>query len=162
RSAPGRRETAAASRARHSIARRPRRGARRHRGAPVGPLMTARAAALVLAGVSAVAAWQTTRIDPDVRSVLASDLRFSPSEFLDIDRGRIVRHTIPSGVAGEVAVVGGVRIRASKESMLEAVRDIERFKKNPDVLEIGRFSQPPTIHDLDRLSVDANDFDVRT
>ena len=99
-------------------------------------------------------------LDPLLKTVLARDLKFSPGELADLQRGRIAKHTIASGVAGEVAVVGGVRIRASREMFFDRLRDIERFKRGDDVLQIGRFSSPPNPADLDRLSVDRNDFDV--
>ena len=98
--------------------------------------------------------------DPQLRVVLTRDLRFSPSELSDILRGRIARHAIASGVAGEVAVAGGVRVRASRLAFFERLRDIEHFKRSDDVLQIGRFSSPPNPADLDRLSVDRSDFDV--
>jgi hypothetical protein len=42
------------------------------------------------------------------------------------------------------------------------VRDIANFKRGPDVLAIGRFSNPPTLQDLASLTVDKDDIDARS
>ena len=101
-------------------------------------------------------------IDPDVRRVLARDLRFSTTELNDLERDKIVKHSIDSQAPGEVAVAGGVRVHASKYAFIARVRDIERFKRGPEILQIGRFSDPPVLADLDRLTVERDDFDART
>ena len=45
-------------------------------------------------------------------------------------------------------------INVPKAKFLTHVRDIARFKSGPDVLQIGRFSRPPTLDDLAALTVD--------
>ncbi|HEV3141254.1 MAG TPA: hypothetical protein VGY57_12090 [Vicinamibacterales bacterium] len=101
-------------------------------------------------------------IDPDVSAVLSRDLHFSAAELADLERGKIVKHSIDAQAAGEVAVAGAVRIGAPKSAFVGRVRDIERFKRGPEIMQIGRFSDPPVRADLDRLTVDKDDFDVRT
>ena len=115
---------------------------------------------LLCAGCAAAA--QDLGIEPDVRAVLTQQLRFSPGELADVRRGQVVKHGLPSRAAGEVAVVGAVRVRAAKAAFFARVRDIARFKSGPDVLQIGRFSNPPALDDLAALTVDKNDFDVRS
>lgn len=118
---------------------------------------------LALAVVSAVAAMAqapASDIAPDLRLALTRDLRFSSSELGDLQRGKIVKHGIDTKSAGEVAVVGAVRVHASKAAFLERVRDIVRFKRSPNVLQIGRFSAMPAVEDLDALTVSRDDFDV--
>src|SRR6185369_14020379 len=58
-----------------------------------------------------------------------------------------------------IAVAGGVRVHAPKARLLERVRDITRFKRGPEILQIGRFSSPPSLQDLDGLTVDKDTFD---
>ena len=99
-------------------------------------------------------------LDPAVRAVLTRHLKFSPAEFADLLRDRVVRHNLDSRSPGEFGVAGAARIRASKEAFFAAVRDIERFKRDPGVLQIGKLSSPPTIDDLARLTVDDDDFDA--
>ncbi|HMD36465.1 MAG TPA: hypothetical protein VKH42_15920, partial [Vicinamibacterales bacterium] len=108
----------------------------------------------------AVASAASDDIDPGVLGVLTRNLRFSTNELADLARGKIVGHSIDGPAAGEVAVAGGVRVDAPKSAFIDRVRDIEHFKKGPEILQIGRFSSPPAPADLDRLTVDTDDFDV--
>ena len=99
-------------------------------------------------------------IPPDVRTILSRDLKFSAAELADLALGKVVKHGIETTAAGEVAVAGAVRVKAPKAAFLERVRDIERFKRSPNVLQIGRFSIPPSLDDISTLTVDKADFDV--
>ena len=124
--------------------------------------MTVRRAALVLVWCAAGAVAAQDRVGPDVRAVLTQRLRFSESDLAELSRGRVVKHDLPSPAAGEVAVVGAVRVHASKSAFFARVHDIARFKSGPGVLQIGRFSQPPALDDLAALTIDRDDFDVQS
>jgi len=119
------------------------------------------ALALALA-VFAAAPPPVDDIDPPIRDVLTKYLRFSADELSDLQRGKIVRHSIDTTAAGEMAVTGGIRVNASKQIFLALVRDIASFKRGPDVVEIGRFSEPPTLQDLATLTIDTDDFNPAT
>ncbi len=108
-----------------------------------------------------VAAGSEPGIEPDVRSVLSRDLKFSTSELAELSRGRVVKHSLDANARGEVAVVGAARIGVSEDAFVERVRDVVRFKTGPDVLQIGRFSDPPVLEDLASLVIDKNDMDLR-
>lgn len=120
---------------------------------PRGVALTCISAALLAAADS--------DIDVAIRGVLTRYLRFTTSELADLQAGKVVRHGLDSTAPGEVGVVGAVRINTPKTKFLTRVRDITRFKSGPDVLQIGRFSRPPTIDDLASLTVEPADFDVR-
>src|SRR5207244_12345609 len=49
----------------------------------------------------------------------------------------------------------------TKVHSCSADRDIVGFKRNGSVLEIGRFSNPPEITDLDALTLTRDDVDLR-
>jgi hypothetical protein len=115
----------------------------------------------VLACVATIAA-QGVGVDPGVRSVLAGPLRFSDEELADLQRGQIARHVLPAHAAGEIAVTGAVRIRAAKTAFFARVRDIVHFKTGEEIVQIGRFSEPPALADLAALTVGPDDFDVRS
>lgn len=115
---------------------------------------------LVCAGCAAAA--QERANEPDVRATLKQHLRFSIGELAELQRGQVVKHGLPSRGPGEVAVAGAVRVRAPKAAFFARVRDVVRFKAGPDVLQIGRFSNPPTLDDLAALTVAQDDFDVRS
>jgi hypothetical protein len=99
-------------------------------------------------------------IPPDVRIVLSRDLKFSAAELAGLERGQVVKHAIETRASGEVAVVGAVRVKAPKAGLFERVRDIARFKRGPNVLQIGRLGNPPSLDDIAALTVDKGDFDV--
>jgi hypothetical protein len=122
--------------------------------------MRALATATLLAAM--FAAPPPSDIDAGVRAVLTRHLRFTTSDLADLQRGKIAKHSIDANAAGELAMAGAIRIETSKASFLDRVRDIERFKRGSDVVQIGRFSHPPVLQDLAPLSVDKQDFDVRT
>jgi len=115
-------------------------------------------AALVFAGA---AASPGSTIAQDVRGVLTREFRFGPGDLSDLERGRIVRRELDAGVPGEVGVVGAVRVAATAETFVESARRIEEFKRGPDVVQIGRFSNPPRLADLDPLAIDKEDVDLR-
>src|SRR5579871_1846058 len=98
-------------------------------------------------------------IDPVVLGVMTKDWRFSASDLVDLARGATVKHSFESSAPGEIAVVGAVRVSGSKQTFVDLVRDIIRFKRGPEVLAIGRFSNPPTLQDLASLTIDKDDFD---
>ena len=116
---------------------------------------------VVLLAVAAMAQAPVLDVAPDVRLVLTRDLRFSSSELADLQRGKIVKHGITTEAPGEIAVVAAVRVKAPKAPFLDRVRDIVRFKQGADVLQIGRFGDPPSLDDVASLTVDQTDFDVQ-
>jgi hypothetical protein len=109
----------------------------------------------------ALAAGPSSDLQPDLRLLLARDLKFSAGEISDLERGKTTKHVLPAGAPGEVAVVGGVRVRASKEKFAAAYRDIRRFKQGPDVVEVGQFHNPPEFDDLTALTIVHEDVDLR-
>jgi hypothetical protein len=103
---------------------------------------------------------QMPDLDPVVRGVLTRYLRFSTDELSDLLRDRIVKHNLDSRAPGEFGAAGAVRVRVMKTAFFEAVRDIVNFKRDPSVLQIGRFRNPPSLGDLAGLTVDKEDFDA--
>jgi hypothetical protein len=105
---------------------------------------------------------QAPDLDPVVRGVLTRYLRFSANDLSDLLRDRPVKHTLESRAPGEFGAVGAVHVRAPKTAFFDAVRDIVQFKRDPSVLQIGRFSDPPSMGDLAALKIDKDDFDATT
>jgi hypothetical protein len=121
-----------------------------------------RFALAVVSVIAVVAAPPPSDIDPAIRAVMTRYLRFTTTELAELQSGKIVRHSVDASAPGEIAVAGAVRIRSTKEAFLDRVRDIAEFKRGPDVLQIGRFSTPPTLPDLAGLTIDRDDFDLRS
>jgi hypothetical protein len=82
---------------------------------------------------------------------------FSPTEFLATERGQTVAKILATNVETEVATFGMVSVQVPAEYFVERLRDIESFKRSPEVLEIGRFASSPCLEDLDRLDIDPAD-----
>ena len=117
-------------------------------------------ALLALAIVPAAAA--APDIVEPVLAVLSRDLKFSPGELSDLSRGKIVKRQLDALGPSEIAVVGAARVDVSEDVFVERVRDVVWFKTGPDVLQIGRFSDPPVASDLASLTIDKNDMDLRS
>jgi hypothetical protein len=119
--------------------------------------------ALLLASALLFAAPAPSRSDmaPELQTLLTRDLKFSAGDLADLQHGKVVKRAVDTSAAGEVAVVGAVRVNAPKEKLVEAYRDIAHFKRGPDVLEIGVFSDPPVEADLDGLTIGPDDLNLR-
>jgi hypothetical protein len=119
-------------------------------------------ATVVLLSAGCAANAEAPDIELPVRAALIKYLRFTDADLAAVRRGDVVKHILPTRALGEIAVAGAVRIAAPKSAFFDRVRDIARFKGGPDVLQIGRFSTPPSLEDLAALTVDQNDFDPRS
>ena len=125
--------------------------------------MAALSRALVLAwAVSAPFSGPATDLQPGVYALLTQEFKFSPEDIADLERGKVIKRGLDASSPGEVAAVGAVRVRASRELLLERYRDIAQFKRGPNVPEVGRFSHIPTLDDLAGLTIGPQDVDVRT
>lgn len=116
---------------------------------------------------TALALWAMTagpaaEVEPDVVRILTRELKFSAGELAALNRGAIVKHTVPAPAPGEIAVVGATLVKATKETLIDRVRDIVQFKRGANVLQIGRFSDPPMLDDLATLTIKKDDLDVRS
>jgi hypothetical protein len=111
---------------------------------------------------AAIAVTPASDLQPELRTLLSHELKFSPSDLVDLEKGKVVTHGLGATAVGEIAAVGAVRVNARRDAFLDRYRDIARFKRGADVLQIGRFSDPPAMEDLARLTLDKQDVDLRT
>jgi hypothetical protein len=116
---------------------------------------------LTLATIGAGAAARPVDVDPSFRTFLTRQMKFSAADMNALARGRTVRHSLGATTPGEVAAVGATWIDASPDIFLERFRDIVRFKRDSDVLQIGRFHDPPVPDDLAALTIEEDDFDAQ-
>lgn len=126
------------------------------------PIALLAAAAVAAVAIVAIGAAPASDLPPELRALLARDFRFSSSDLADLEKGKAVTHRLGATAAGEIAAVGAVRVKARKETFVSRYRDIVQFKRGADVVEIGRFGNPPTLEDLAPLTIDKQDVDVRT
>jgi hypothetical protein len=73
-----------------------------------------------------------------------------------LDRGQPIARVV-HGIAREVGVFATVQVSTDGDRLVAWTRDIGELKKSPYVLAIGRFSDPPTIADLEGLTLDDAD-----
>jgi hypothetical protein len=112
-------------------------------------------AALLVAGLPC-AAGPAQNLDSDI---LRRFTALTPDQWRDVDQGNIVARMIDTTNRLDVAVIGVARLRADTACFLTQFRDIERFKKSPDVLRIGKFAKPvePGEPDLKGFALEPED-----
>lgn len=108
--------------------------------------------AVVLGGAAATP-WR----EAAVRDVLRSCAGFDADDLRKLDAGEPVSRTLPGRDRHEIAVAGAVRMNIPAAFFVERLRDIESFKRSDLVVQIGRFSQRPSLADLAALRLDASD-----
>ena len=84
-------------------------------------------AALLIIATTAAAPAST--VQPDLRALLSTELKFSASDLADLEDGTVVVHGLGAKATGEIAAVGAVRVHARRATFVESYRDIVRFKR---------------------------------
>jgi len=123
--------------------------------------MTSRLIVSGMIAAAIAAAPSANHIEPALRSLLAKQLKFSASDLSELERGDILTHTLGASGPGEIAAVAATWIDASAAEFIAAFRDIVHFKQGDEVLQIGLFSDPPTLEDIKALTITSDDFDGR-
>ena len=113
--------------------------------------------ALVVLMFATVAAAARGAGPPSFEAFLRGPLRLSAEELRDLGRGQTVAKSLDSRNSHEVAAVGVVRLKVLPALFLERFRDIARFKSDEAVLQIGKFSSPPRLEDVQSLVWDPDD-----
>ena len=97
--------------------------------------------------------------EPPARRFMRTVVGFTPADFQALDGGQVVTRQIQTKEKGEVAAFGAVTVNAAPEAFFKAAEDIVRFRSVPEILEIGRFSSPPRVEDLDGLHFPEEDLE---
>ena len=93
------------------------------------------------------------------RKLLSEQAAFTTADFSAIERGQIVAKLLPVKNSREVAVCGVVRLQVPQEVFLQFSRDSVAQQNNHAILQIGKFSSPPTIDDLQTLTLENRDIE---
>jgi hypothetical protein len=97
----------------------------------------------------------------NLQTFLRTQLHLSDTELSALNQGRPVVKNLPATMKREMTTVGGVRIgRGALARFVNQFKTLEGFRTSPFVLQIGRFSEPPQLSDLDALTLDADDIDA--
>jgi len=78
----------------------------------------------------------------------------------NLEKGQVLVRLPPTSETREVAVFSIVRLDVPAAFFVEHVRDIATFKKGENVLQIGRFSNPPRLEDLAGLTLENPDIEA--
>ena len=82
----------------------------------------------------------------------------SSEERASLDRNLVVARTL-TGQKWQLGVFVATRLNAQPDALTAWTRAIVELKRGKFVLEIGRFSTPPKVSDLDDLTLDDRDLD---
>jgi hypothetical protein len=102
---------------------------------------------LLLVALSAAApAVQAQEAPP--RPFLRKVIQFGDAEIARVDRGEVVTKLLPTTEKAEIACFGIVKTAGNPDSLLALAKDVQRFRKVPQIPEMGLFSTPPKLSDL--------------
>lgn len=85
---------------------------------------------------------------------------FSADDLRALDDGAVVITTLDTRVRQELAHIGVVYLDASPGEFVDRFRDIETFERGPGIPQIGRFSSPPRMEDLQDLTLPEADLEA--
>src|SRR5689334_17244317 len=97
---------------------------------------------------------------PQLETFLRRQLGFSLLEIGDLERGQVVVKLPATMEAREVAAFAIMRLKVPSDYYVSRFLDIVNFKKSDNVLQIGKFSNPPRLEDLANLSLDPADIEA--
>ena len=96
----------------------------------------------------------------ELQDFLRKQLAVTPTELSALNTGQIIVRLPKTAETREVAAFAIMRLNVPSEFFLEKVHDIVNFKKSDNVLQIGKFSDPPRIEDLANLTLDRDEIDT--
>jgi hypothetical protein len=85
---------------------------------------------------------------------------FTAAEVAQFESGQVIARVAPGNDEREVAVVGAVRIRTPKENTLSYFNQFLSFEDGEVTLQFGRFSRPPAVADVSRLTLEPDDVEA--
>ena len=95
----------------------------------------------------------------DFHKILRDKAAFAESDFTALDRGEAVIKLLTARDKREIAMCGMVRLQASAEMFLQSFRENMTRKNNSAILEIGSFANPPSLADLQALTIEDRDLE---
>lgn len=92
-----------------------------------------------------------------VRTFLRQAMKFGADDLRAVDGGGAVVKLIETQLPQEIALFGVVWIEAPAALYVERFRRTEGLERRPGILQIGRFTTPPRIDDVNALTLDPED-----
>ena len=94
-----------------------------------------------------------------LQQIFRDKAELAESDLTALDQGETVIKLLPARDKREIAMGGAVRVQASAESFLQSFRENMTRKSNPAILEIGSFGNPPSLNDLQSLTIESRDIE---
>ena len=88
------------------------------------------------------------------QELLQKRLNVTEENLASLEHGETITRVLRTKEKKEIVALGIVRVEASAELFIHGFRDIVDFKKSSSVLQIGKFSNPPRLEDLNGLRLD--------
>src|SRR2546429_4957712 len=93
------------------------------------------------------------------QQIFRDKAELAEGDFTALDQGETVIKRLPALDKREIAMGGAVRVQASAEMFLQSFRENMIRKSNPAILEIGNFGNPPSLDDLQGLTIESRDIE---
>ena len=122
--------------------------------------MTLRRVTLPLLGAIVASLAFAQAPEPQPQSFLRKVIEFGDDKLAALEKGEVVTRQLPGADKPEIAAFGVTKVAGTRGLFVEKVRDIQHFRKVPQVPEIGVFSSPAKPEDLAALTLEEGDFDV--
>jgi hypothetical protein len=94
-----------------------------------------------------------------LQALLRKQLKLTSADIAGLTQGRVLAKIIDSKEKREVVAIGVVRVNISQEEFLRRYRDISGFKQSDEVLQIGKFGDPPRVADVAGLTMESGDIE---
>lgn len=88
------------------------------------------------------------------QNLLQKQMSVSDANLASLERGVAVTKLLKPGAKKEIVALGIVRVNAPGDLFIDKFRHIADFKRSAAVLQIGKFSNPPRLSDLNTLTLD--------
>jgi hypothetical protein len=114
-------------------------------------------AVLSLLSITISAQSHSTGFDPF--AILRPNIVVNADDLRELDSGQVVLKILPAK-DHELAVFAAGALSATRTQLSDKIDDIAGLKRSVFVPEVGRFSNPPVLGDLDGLSLDDVDLNA--
>ena len=95
----------------------------------------------------------------ELQNQLQEKSAFTETDFAALSRGETITKAVPAQDKQEVAVSGVINLHANADEFLRSYRQGLTKKNNEAVLQIGGFSDEPTLGDLQNLTLEPSDIE---
>jgi hypothetical protein len=114
----------------------------------------------ILVSLSPAALAQAPATEAPPRPFLRKVIQLNDGQLAAVEKGEVVTKQMPSPDKPEIAAFGVVKIAGMTDTLRERMRDFQSFRKVPQIPEMGRFSDPPRVEDLQGLTWPEADLDA--